>query len=47
MEVRLEDGRLILEVRRKVLLEDLLKKITPENVHGEAWKEPPRGREAW
>ncbi len=34
-------------VKTKPVLEDLLAKVTPENVHGEAEWGTPRGKEAW
>lgn len=34
-------------VKTKPVLEDLLAKVSPENVHGEMEWGKPRGREAW
>ena len=35
VELRLEDNKLVIIPNRKRQLEELLKQITPENVHGE------------
>jgi antitoxin MazE len=44
---RVEDGLLLSPRKRSYTLEELLEKITPENVHGETDWGPPVGREAW
>jgi len=35
------------ERRRKLRLEDLLKRVTRKNIHPEIQTGPPRGREIW
>mgnify|MGYP001576074350 CR=1 FL=1 len=48
VDVRIDEGRLVLEVRTGTLdLEALVARITPENRHGEAWSGSSRGSEAW
>jgi antitoxin MazE len=44
---RVEDGMLLRPRKRKYTLKELLKQVTPENIHGETDWGPPRGREAW
>jgi antitoxin MazE len=48
VEVSVEDGKLVLTpVRPKYTLEELLKGVTPENVHPEWDTGPAMGNEAW
>lgn len=47
VDLRLEDGRIILEPVATPSLEDLLSRITPENRHGEQLQDEPIGREVW
>ena len=48
LEVSLVDGGLLLRPHRKeYTLEELLERITPENVHGETDWGPAGGRESW
>jgi antitoxin MazE len=47
VELRLEDNKLVIIPNRKRQLEELLKQITPENVHSEIdWGEKS-GKEEW
>jgi antitoxin MazE len=49
VEVEVQDGNVVLKphVRRVYRLEDLVKRITPKNVHHEIGSGPPIGREVW
>ncbi len=49
LEIRQEDGKIIISPIRpfKVSLDELLKQITPENMHGEIDWGAPEGKEAW
>jgi len=48
LEIRVENGYIWLEpVRRRPTLEALVKKITPENRHGEQDWGKPVGNEVW
>ena len=48
LEVTRVDGGLLLRPRkREYTLEELLKRIKPENIHGETDWGPPVGREVW
>ncbi len=48
LEIRVENGYIWLEpVRHRPTLEALVKKITPENRHGEQDWGKPVGREVW
>ncbi len=48
VDVRVEDGRLVATpVTDEITLDALLAEITPENLHEEAFPDPPRGRERW
>jgi len=49
LEIEVQDGNVVLKphVRRVYRLEDLVKQITPENVHGETDTGTPVGRETW
>ncbi|MEI8376708.1 MAG: AbrB/MazE/SpoVT family DNA-binding domain-containing protein [Planctomycetota bacterium] len=49
VELNVENGRLIVVPRRKVKcsIEDLVARITPENLHGETDTGTPVGREVW
>jgi antitoxin MazE len=49
VELCVEEGRLIIIPRnkRKYTLTELVDKITPENMHGEADWGPPVGKEVW
>lgn len=49
VEVEVQDGNVVLKphVRRVYRLEDLVKRITPKNVHHEIDSGPPIGREVW
>ena len=47
VDVSLEGGALLLRPRRRYTIEELVRGITPENVHGETDWGPPAGREAW
>ena len=48
VELRVEDGRLVIvPVRRKYTLAELVSKITPENCHPETDWGPPLGKEIW
>jgi antitoxin MazE len=45
----IENGKLILSrlATRSLRLEDLLRDVTPQNVHAEVVTGPPRGHETW
>jgi len=48
LEIRVEHGQIWLEpLRRQLSLEALVKKITPENRHGEQDWGKPVGNEVW
>lgn len=49
VELRKEGGRIIIEPvdRPEYRIEDLVREITPDNVHDEADTGPPVGHEAW
>jgi antitoxin MazE len=48
LEVSLVDGGMLLRPRRRrYTLEELVERITPENLHGETDWGPPVGRESW
>lgn len=47
VELRVEDGRLVVEPLEAESLEALLARVTPENLHGEQLADAPVGREAW
>lgn len=49
VDVREESGRIIIEPapRKEYALSELLKRITPENLHEEADFGKPMGKEAW
>jgi antitoxin MazE len=48
LEIRVEKGRIALEpVRAKLNLQDLVARITPENLHDEQDWGKPVGREVW
>ncbi len=48
LDITIVDGALLLRPRRpKYTLEDLLDKVTPENIHAETDWGPAVGRESW
>jgi antitoxin MazE len=47
IDLRVENGRLIIEPVAIENLESLLAKVTPKNLHGELRSDAPRGREVW
>ena len=49
VELTVENGRLIVAPQRKARcsIEDLVARITPENLHGETHTGSPLGREVW
>lgn len=47
VNLRLEDGRVVVEPLAQVNLDALLEQITPETLHAEVATGPRRGREAW
>lgn len=49
VELREEGGRIVIEPvdRPEYRIEDLVREITPDNVHDEADTGPPVGRETW
>lgn len=49
LEIEVHDGNVVLKphLRRTYRLEDLVKRITPKNVHGEIDTGIPVGREIW
>jgi antitoxin MazE len=49
LEIEVQDGNVVLKpyVRRVYHLEDLVKQITPKNVHGEVETGTSVGREIW
>ena len=44
---RVGDGILLRAARHEYTLDELLSRITPENIHGETDWGPPVGRESW
>ncbi len=44
---RVKDGLLLKRRTREYTLDELLKQVTPENLHGETDWGPPVGNEAW
>jgi antitoxin MazE len=44
---RVKDGLLLKRRTREYTLDELLKQITPENIHGETDWGPPVGKEIW
>ena len=48
LEIRVEKGRIALQpASSKLTLQDLVKRITPKNLHGEQDWGKPVGREVW
>jgi antitoxin MazE len=49
LEIEVQEGNVVLKphIRRVYRLEDLVKRITPKNVHREVNSGVPRGREVW
>lgn len=48
VEIQVVGNKLVIEVvREKLRLEDLLAKVTPENIHGETDWGAPVGNESW
>ena len=49
LEIEVQEGNVVLKphLRRVYPLEDLVKQITPQNVHDEIDVGGPTGREAW
>lgn len=49
LDIEVQDGNVVLKphLRRVYRLEDLVKQITPKNVHGEIDTGAPVGRESW
>lgn len=49
LEIEVQEGNVVLKphLRRVYRLEDLVKQITPQNVHDEIDVGGPTGREAW
>ena len=49
LEIEVQDGNVVLkpQVRRVCRLDDLVKRITSKNVHGEIDTDSPIGREIW
>lgn len=49
LDIEVQDGNVVLKphLRRVYRLEDLVKRITPKNVHGEIDTGTPVGREMW
>jgi antitoxin MazE len=48
LEVSVEQGAMLIRPsRRRYTLEELVSRITPENVHGETDWGPALGRESW
>lgn len=46
IDLDVEDGHLVIKPRTSKL-EDLLSKITPDNIHSEVQTSDPQGRESW
>ncbi len=49
LDIEVQDGNVVLKphLRRVYRLEDLVKQITPKNMHGEIDTDIPVGREIW
>ncbi len=47
VDLVLEDGRLVITPRGAHLLDDLLARVTDDNLHDSIDTGPPEGREAW
>jgi antitoxin MazE len=49
LDIEVQDGNVVLKphLRRVYRLEDLIKRISPKNVHGEIDTGTPVGREIW
>jgi antitoxin MazE len=47
LDVRVEDGRMVLEAPPAPKLDQLLARVTRENLHEELMSDDPKGREAW
>ena len=47
IDLRVENGRIVLERIEVESLEVLLARVTPENLHGEQLTDPPVEREVW
>jgi antitoxin MazE len=49
VDIRVENGRLVIarQTPEHVELDDLLDRVTPENLHGAVDTGPPVGREVW
>jgi antitoxin MazE len=49
LEIEVQDGHVVLKphLQRVYRLEDLVKQITPKNLHGETETGTPVGREVW
>jgi antitoxin MazE len=49
LEIEVQDGNVVLkpQLRRVYRLDDLVKRITPKNLHGEIATGSPIGREIW
>lgn len=48
VELKVTANRLVIRpARRRLTLDELLAKVTPENIHPETNWGPPRGKEAW
>lgn len=49
LEIEVQDGNVVLKphLRRVYRLEDLVKQITPKNIHDEIDTGTPVGRESW
>jgi len=49
LEIEVQDGNVVLkpQLRRVYRLDDLVKRITPKNLHGEIDTGSPIGREIW
>ena len=48
VEVSARAGKLVVEpTRRRYKLADLLRGVSPANLHEETWSSRPRGRETW
>lgn len=49
LEIEVQDGNVVLkpQLRKVYRLDDLVKRITPKNLHGEIDTGSPIGREVW
>lgn len=47
LDVRVEDGRMVLEALPAPKLDQLLARVASDNLHGELMSDAPVGREAW